>query len=80
MFATCSAIGARLAGTAGALAVTLGAMETDFAVVGGGILGLAVARELGRRDPRRRVVVLEREERLAAHQTGHNSGVAHAGI
>ena len=54
--------------------------ETDIAIVGGGILGLAVARELARRDTGRRVVVLEREERLAAHQTGHNSGVAHAGI
>jgi (S)-2-hydroxyglutarate dehydrogenase len=54
--------------------------ETDFAVVGAGIVGLAVARELARRDPRRRVVVLEREDRVAAHQSGRNSGVAHAGI
>ena len=48
--------------------------------MGAGILGLAVARELRRRKPRLRVVVLEREERIAAHQTGHNSGVIHAGI
>jgi 2-hydroxyglutarate dehydrogenase len=54
--------------------------EADVAVVGGGILGLAVARELTLRDPARRVVVLEREDRVAAHQTSHNSGVAHAGI
>src|SRR5215212_11810081 len=54
--------------------------EADIAVVGGGILGLAVSRELARRDPARRIVVLEREDYLAAHQTGHNSGVAHAGI
>ena len=54
--------------------------ETDIAIVGGGILGLAVARELGRRAAGRRVVVLEREDRIAFHQTGHNSGVAHAGI
>jgi L-2-hydroxyglutarate oxidase len=54
--------------------------ETDVAVVGGGILGLVVARELMRRAPGRRVVVLEREDRIAAHQTGHNSGVVHAGI
>jgi (S)-2-hydroxyglutarate dehydrogenase len=54
--------------------------ETDIAVVGAGILGLAVARELMRRKPGRRVVVLEREDRIAVHQTGHNSGVAHAGI
>ena len=52
----------------------------DIAVVGAGIVGLAVARELALRSPRRRVVVLEREDRVAAHQTGRNSGVAHAGI
>ena len=52
----------------------------DIAVVGGGILGLAVARELGRRDPGRRIVVLEREAQVGEHQTGHNSGVVHAGI
>ncbi len=52
----------------------------DIAVVGGGILGLAAARELHQRDPRRRLVVLERESEVAAHQTSHNSGVIHAGI
>jgi (S)-2-hydroxyglutarate dehydrogenase len=52
----------------------------QLAVVGGGILGLAVARELVLRHPRSRVCVLEREDRLGAHQTGHNSGVIHAGI
>jgi (S)-2-hydroxyglutarate dehydrogenase len=54
--------------------------EVDVAVVGAGIIGLAVARELGARRPRLRLAVLEREERIAAHQTGHNSGVIHAGI
>lgn len=49
-------------------------------VVGGGIVGLAVARELTRRRPGADVVVLEKEDRLAAHQSGHNSGVVHAGI
>ena len=49
-------------------------------VVGGGIVGLAVARELALRRPGAEVVVLEKEDRLAAHQTGHNSGVVHAGI
>ncbi len=49
-------------------------------VVGGGIVGLATAREVTRRLPGAEVVVLEKEERLAAHQTGHNSGVVHAGI
>ncbi|WP_245993523.1 L-2-hydroxyglutarate oxidase [Nocardioides immobilis] len=54
--------------------------EQTVGVVGGGILGLAVARELTRRRPGTKVVVLEKEDRLAAHQTGHNSGVVHAGI
>jgi (S)-2-hydroxyglutarate dehydrogenase len=52
----------------------------DLAVVGAGILGLAVARELLLRDPDLGVRVLEREDRVAVHQTGHNSGVVHAGI
>jgi 2-hydroxyglutarate dehydrogenase len=52
----------------------------EVAIVGGGILGLAVARELTRRLPRLSVCVLEREGELATHQTGHNSGVIHAGI
>lgn len=49
-------------------------------IVGGGIVGLAVAREVLQRRPGTRVVVLEAEDRLGAHQTGHNSGVVHAGI
>jgi (S)-2-hydroxyglutarate dehydrogenase len=52
----------------------------DLAVVGGGILGLAVARELIRRNPHASVCVLERESGLARHQSGRNSGVIHAGI
>ena len=50
----------------------------DAAVIGGGIVGLAVARALALRGMK--VVVLEREDRLGAHQTTHNSGVIHAGI
>jgi L-2-hydroxyglutarate oxidase len=52
----------------------------DLAVIGGGIIGLAVARELARRNPQASVCVLEREAALATHQTGHNSGVIHAGV
>src|SRR5207244_11689052 len=52
----------------------------DIAVVGGGILGLAVARELLSRSSGGSVCVLERERELATHQTGHSSGVIHAGI
>jgi 2-hydroxyglutarate dehydrogenase len=52
----------------------------DFVVIGGGILGLAVARELLVRHPDSSLCVLERENRLAAHQTSHSTGVIHAGI
>jgi (S)-2-hydroxyglutarate dehydrogenase len=48
--------------------------------VGAGIVGLAVARELTQRHPDREVCVLESENRIGSHQTGHNSGVVHAGI
>src|ERR671938_1688831 len=54
--------------------------STDVAVVGAGILGLSVAREMLARRPDLRITVLEREDRVGAHQTGHNSGVVHAGI
>ena len=54
--------------------------ESDIVVVGAGILGLAVARELLARKPGRSVSVLEREAVTGFHQTGHNSGVLHAGI
>lgn len=52
----------------------------DFIVIGGGILGLATARELQQRYPGKRVLVLEKEAGPARHQTGHNSGVIHAGV
>ncbi|CAN5472450.1 L-2-hydroxyglutarate oxidase [soil metagenome] len=52
----------------------------DVVVVGGGIVGLAVARELLRRNEGMKLTVLEREGRLATHQTGRSSGVIHAGI
>jgi (S)-2-hydroxyglutarate dehydrogenase len=54
--------------------------DETVGIVGGGIVGLAVARELVRRRPGTRVVVFEQEDRLASHQTGHNSGVVHAGL
>jgi (S)-2-hydroxyglutarate dehydrogenase len=52
----------------------------DLLVIGGGILGLAVARELLARRADATLCVLEREQRLGAHQTSHSSGVIHAGI
>jgi L-2-hydroxyglutarate oxidase len=51
-----------------------------YAVVGGGIIGAAVARRLLELRPDARVTLLEKEDRLAAHQTGRNSGVVHAGL
>jgi L-2-hydroxyglutarate oxidase LhgO len=53
-------------------------IETRIGVVGAGILGLAVARRLSGLGAQ--VTVLDKEDRAAAHQTGHNSGVAHAGL
>jgi 2-hydroxyglutarate dehydrogenase len=58
----------------------MSAARCDIAVVGAGILGLATARELIRRHPRLKVTVLEKERDVGFHQTGHNSGVVHAGI
>ncbi|MDX6744167.1 L-2-hydroxyglutarate oxidase [Actinocorallia sp. A-T 12471] len=54
--------------------------EESIGIVGAGIVGLAIGREILRRRPGTRVVVLEKEDRVAVHQTGHNSGVVHAGI
>jgi L-2-hydroxyglutarate oxidase LhgO len=50
-----------------------------IAVVGGGIVGVAVAERLSR-DPGLQVVVVEKEQQLATHQSGHNSGVVHMGV
>ncbi|HEY3967031.1 MAG TPA: L-2-hydroxyglutarate oxidase [Planctomycetaceae bacterium] len=55
-------------------------IQADVAVIGGGIVGLATAFQLTEEFPSRRVVVLEKEADVAAHQTGHNSGVLHSGI
>jgi L-2-hydroxyglutarate oxidase LhgO len=52
----------------------------DIAIVGGGIVGLATARELLKRHPGRRVAIFEKEPSIGQHQTGHNSGVIHAGV
>jgi len=53
---------------------------TDVAIVGGGIVGLATALRLLEARPNLRLTVLEREPELASHQSGHNSGVVHAGL
>ncbi|WP_026818700.1 L-2-hydroxyglutarate oxidase [Arthrobacter castelli] len=54
--------------------------QPSYAVVGGGILGAATARQLLQLKPGARVTLLEKEPVLAEHQTGHNSGVVHAGL
>ncbi|MFI2283728.1 L-2-hydroxyglutarate oxidase [Nocardia beijingensis] len=52
----------------------------DFCVIGGGIVGVATAHRILARHPGASLVLLEKAERLAVHQTGHNSGVIHSGI
>ena len=54
--------------------------QTDVAIIGGGIVGLATAYRLLERFPGRTVTILEKEREVAQHQTGHNSGVLHSGI
>ena len=54
--------------------------EADLLIIGAGIVGLATALETTRRFPALRIVVVEKENRVAAHQTGHNSGVIHSGL
>jgi (S)-2-hydroxyglutarate dehydrogenase len=54
--------------------------EADLLVIGAGIVGLATALQATRRYPAMRVIVVEKENRVAAHQTGHNSGVIHSGL
>jgi len=52
----------------------------DFVIIGAGIVGLAIARELKRREPKSNVVILDKEDRPGRHASGRNSGVLHSGI
>ncbi|MEB3311150.1 MAG: L-2-hydroxyglutarate oxidase [Snowella sp.] len=52
----------------------------DFAIIGGGIVGLSTGLFIGQRFPSSRIVIVEKESQLAYHQTGHNSGVIHSGV
>lgn len=52
----------------------------DFAIIGGGIVGLSTGAALGKKYPNAQILVLEKEDSWAKHQTGHNSGVIHSGI
>jgi len=55
-------------------------MKTDVAIIGGGIVGLAVGYLFSREQPDKSIVVIEKESSVAQHQTGHNSGVLHTGM
>ena len=55
-------------------------MTFDFCIIGGGIIGLATALDLLERRPGASLALIEKESTVAAHQTGHNSGVIHSGI
>src|SRR5947199_9214644 len=52
----------------------------DYVISGGGIVGLATAMAVGKKHPKARILVLEKEQEVAQHQTGRNSGIIHAGI
>ena len=52
----------------------------EYAIIGGGIIGLATALAVGGKHPKARILVLEKEQDLAQHQSGRNSGVIHSGI
>lgn len=55
-------------------------MEFEIVIIGGGIVGLATALQIIRKQPGVRIAVLEKEPEIARHQTGHNSGVIHSGL
>lgn len=55
-------------------------LNCDFLVVGAGIVGLSTAHQLLLEFPGSSVIVVDKEDTIAAHQTGHNSGVIHAGV
>ena len=59
---------------------TVGEERADVVIIGAGIVGLATALRLLQQRPDLRVVLVEKEATVASHQTGHNSGVLHAGL
>ena len=52
----------------------------DFVIVGGGIIGASTALSIIKLNPKKKILLLEKEKSFAFHQTGHNSGVIHAGV
>ncbi|MDX1628837.1 MAG: FAD-dependent oxidoreductase, partial [Fulvivirga sp.] len=55
-------------------------MKYDIIIIGAGIVGLATALKLKETKPNLKILILEKEDEVAAHQTGHNSGVIHSGL
>lgn len=55
-------------------------MKFDFIIVGAGIVGLATALKIQEKNPKKKILIIEKERKVAAHQTGNNSGVIHSGI
>src|ERR1035441_6765716 len=69
-----------IAGLQGQLQDSMAYRETDLLIIGAGIVGLATALETTLRFPEMTLAIVEKEDRVAAHQTGHNSGVIHSGL
>ena len=59
---------------------TSGSSGYDLIIVGGGIAGLATALKVNEKNPDKKILLVEKEAKIAAHQTGNNSGVIHSGI
>ena len=55
-------------------------MTYDYIIIGGGIVGISTAWQLQQRFPEKKILLLEKESVYSMHQTGHNSGVIHAGV
>ena len=55
-------------------------MAFDIAVIGGGIVGAATFYKLQKKNPNLKIILIEKMDKLADHQTGHNSGVIHSGL
>lgn len=64
----------------GELKTLIGMMQYDVTIIGAGIVGLATAFQLSEQRPELKIAVLDKEQAVATHQTGHNSGVIHSGI
>src|SRR6185437_5263901 len=58
----------------------LDAKKYDFIVIGAGIIGLTVAKELSERFPQKKIAILEKEKAIGLHASGRNSGILHSGI